>query len=75
MISAKIMIAKLYEHRNDQKNRIIKEFSFHAKIISKDEWTTIHGWNKIIDDFFGWNVFHLKISEFSWTYFHSIKRL
>jgi hypothetical protein len=37
MISAKIMIAKLYEHRNDQNNRVIKEFSFHAKIISNDE--------------------------------------
>ncbi len=63
MISAKLTMAKLYEHRNDQKNKgVIKEFTFHAKIISNDEWTTIHGWNKIIGDFFGWNVFHLNIS-------------
>jgi hypothetical protein len=38
MISAKIMITKLYEQWNDQKNKgDIKEFTFHAKIISNDE--------------------------------------
>jgi hypothetical protein len=38
MISAKLTMAKLYEHRNDQKNKgVIKEFTFHAKIISNDE--------------------------------------
>jgi hypothetical protein len=38
MTSAKITIAKLYEHRNDPKNKgVIKEFTFHAKNISNDE--------------------------------------
>ncbi len=66
MISAKLTMAKLYEHRNDQKNKgVIKEFTFHAKIISNDEWTTIHGWNKIIDDFLDEMYFISRFYEFS----------